>query len=110
MQVPGSLDEALDLLSREPGPWRPLAGGTDLMVPFAAGRLPDTRFLSLQRLEALRAIEPDDQGITLGALATYTERARAIRSCSGTCPTWCRAPWSPARWPSRTGAPWAATW
>ena len=78
VQVPGSLEEALDLLAREPGRWRPLAGGTDLMVPFAAGRLPDTRFLSLQRLEALRAIEPDDEGITLGALATYTQ-VRSIR-------------------------------
>ncbi len=71
--VPESLDEALDLLSREPGTWRPLAGGTDLMVPFAAGRLPDARFLSLHRLEALRALEPDPRGITLGALATYTQ-------------------------------------
>jgi CO/xanthine dehydrogenase FAD-binding subunit len=43
------------------------------MVPFAAGRLADTRFLSLQRLDALRAIETDEDGITLGALVTYTE-------------------------------------
>ncbi len=73
VQVPGSLQEALAILSREPGLWRPLAGGTDLMVPFAAGRLPDTRFLSLQRLDDLRRIETDDEGITIGALATYTD-------------------------------------
>jgi len=71
--VPASLEEALGLLGREPGRWRPLAGGTDLMVPFAAGRLPDTRFLSLQRLDALRAVEADEEGVTIGALATYTQ-------------------------------------
>jgi len=76
VRVPANLEEALDVLAREPGRWRPLAGGTDLMVPFAAGRLPDTRFLSLQRLDPLRAIEADDEGITLGALATYTDMRR----------------------------------
>jgi CO/xanthine dehydrogenase FAD-binding subunit len=73
VQVPGSLQEALEILAREPGRWRPLAGGTDLMVPFAAGRLADTRFLSLQRLDVLRAVEPDPEGITFGALVTYTQ-------------------------------------
>lgn len=71
--VPATLDEALATLAREPGIWRPLAGGTDLMVPFAAGRLGDTRFLSLQRLDEMRAIAADADGITLGALATYTD-------------------------------------
>jgi CO/xanthine dehydrogenase FAD-binding subunit len=70
--VPATLQEALEILAREPGRWRPLAGGTDLMVPFAAGRLADTRFLSLQRLDALRGIETDAEGITFGALVTYT--------------------------------------
>jgi CO/xanthine dehydrogenase FAD-binding subunit len=74
--VPASLEEALATLAREPGAWRPLAGGTDLMVPFAAGRLPDTRFMSLQRLDGLRAIEADEDGVTLGALATYTDLRR----------------------------------
>jgi len=72
VQVPATLQEALEILAREPGRWRPLAGGTDLMVPFAAGRLADTRFLSLQRLDALRGIETDAEGITFGALVTYT--------------------------------------
>jgi CO/xanthine dehydrogenase FAD-binding subunit len=73
VEVPGSLREALELLHAEPGRWRPLAGGTDLMVPFAAGRLGDTRFLSLHRLDELRAIEADPEGITFGALVTYTQ-------------------------------------
>jgi CO/xanthine dehydrogenase FAD-binding subunit len=73
VQVPGSLAEALEGLHREPGAWRPLAGGTDLMVPFAAGRLADTRFLSLHRLAELRAVELTDAGLVLGALVTYAQ-------------------------------------
>jgi CO/xanthine dehydrogenase FAD-binding subunit len=71
--VAGSLEEALGLLAEQPGSWRPLAGGTDLMVPFAAGRLPDHQFLSLHRLGSLRTIEADSAAVTIGALATYTE-------------------------------------
>jgi CO/xanthine dehydrogenase FAD-binding subunit len=74
--VPGSLGEALELLAAEPRELRPLAGGTDLMVPFAAGRLGATRFLSLQRLEELRGIQVTGEGITLGALVTYTDVRR----------------------------------
>jgi CO/xanthine dehydrogenase FAD-binding subunit len=43
------------------------------MVPFAAGRLADTRFLSLQRLGELRGIEADASAVTFGALVTFTE-------------------------------------
>ena len=73
VEVPATLLEALALLARQPGHWRPLAGGTDLMVPFAAGRLEDTRFLSLQRLEELGAIEVEEGAITFGARVTYRE-------------------------------------
>ena len=73
VQVPGSLGEALLLMGQEPGRWRPLAGGTDLMVPFAAGRLEATRFLSLQRLDELRAIEVEPGTITFGTLVTYSQ-------------------------------------
>jgi len=73
VRVPATLEEALELLAREPGRWRPLAGGTDLMVPFASGRCPDTRFLSLQCLDGLRTVEVTEGAITFGALTTYTE-------------------------------------
>ena len=69
VKVPGSLEEALAALAQEP--WRPLAGGTDLMVPFAAGRLGDTRFLSLQRLDALRGISVTATEVIFGTLATF---------------------------------------
>ena len=73
VEVPASLEEALQWLAREPGQWRPLAGGTDLMVPFAAGRLADTRFLSLHRLDELRTLDVDATSLTFGALVTYTQ-------------------------------------
>jgi CO/xanthine dehydrogenase FAD-binding subunit len=73
VRVPATLEEALGLLAREPGIWRPLAGGTDLMVPFASGRLRDTHFLSLQSLDSLRTVEEDDRNLTLGTLVTYTQ-------------------------------------
>jgi len=72
-----SLEEALELLAREPGVWAPIAGGTDLMVVHNAGRLKPTRFLDLSRLGALRGIEEDDAALTFGALTTFTE----VRAC-----------------------------
>lgn len=71
--APSSLPEALDLLGREPQDWRPLAGGTDLMVLFTAGRLPETRFLDLSGLSELKGIEVQEDAVLLGALCTFTE-------------------------------------
>ena len=72
VHTPSSLDAALAFLAEHPD-WRPLAGGTDLMVPFAAGRLPDFNFLNLDPLDELRGIELTDASLTLGALTTYSE-------------------------------------
>lgn len=73
VHTPASLVGALEILFAEKGAWRPLAGGTDLMVPFAAGILPFTRFLNIWNLEELRGIEVSADSITLGALSTYSE-------------------------------------
>jgi CO/xanthine dehydrogenase FAD-binding subunit len=78
VKTPGSLQEALDALAAGGG-WRPLAGGTDLMVPFASGRLEPTRFLSLHRLDELRSIELADGHLTFGALVTYSALRRDAR-------------------------------
>ena len=72
--TPSSLDEALTLLAAHPDA-RPLAGGTDLMVPFAAGRLPDRLFLNLWRLEELRGIVVSDGEVTCGALTLFRDIA-----------------------------------
>lgn len=78
VRVPATLAEALACLAAEPGRWRPLAGGTDLMVVFNAGNLDSTRFLDLSRIEELRGIAEDERGLGFGALATFSE----IRECA----------------------------
>jgi CO/xanthine dehydrogenase FAD-binding subunit len=76
LAMPSSLDEALRLLADEPGQWRPLAGGTDVMVLFNAGRLPWRRFFSIWHLAELRGIEVGPGEVALGALTTYSELRR----------------------------------
>jgi CO/xanthine dehydrogenase FAD-binding subunit len=76
LRVPGSLSEALALLSREPGVWQPFAGGTDLMVLLEAGKLSHRKFLSLTKLADFRGIEVKSEAVILGALTTYTEIQR----------------------------------
>ena len=79
LRVPGSLSEALALLTREPEVWQPFAGGTDLMVLLEAGKLSHKRFLSVAGLDDLRGIETDADYLTLGALTTYTEIQKTER-------------------------------
>ncbi|MFQ5777247.1 MAG: FAD binding domain-containing protein [Terriglobia bacterium] len=76
LRAPGNLTEALTLLEREPGVWKPLAGGTDLMVLFEAGQLAHRKFLSLWHLAELKGIEVAADAVSLGALATYTDVLR----------------------------------
>ncbi len=77
VHVPASLGEALDLMAQRPGIFTPLAGGTDLMVVYNAGRLKPTCFLDLSRLAELRGIEEDATSLCFGALTTFTE----LREC-----------------------------
>ena len=73
---PRGLAEAYDVMAG--GPVRPIAGGTDLMVALT-GELgePPERILDLWRLDELRGIAIDGDGISLGALTTYTEIRRS---------------------------------
>ena len=73
LTTPSSLADALALLKREPGVWKPFAGGTDLMVLLEAGKLPHRNYINIWGLKELRGIEVTDSHITLGALTTYTE-------------------------------------
>jgi CO/xanthine dehydrogenase FAD-binding subunit len=69
---PGSLDGVLSLLADAPGTWTPIAGGTEVMVQFAAGRLRARRLVSIFGLPELTAIEISPEELTLGAGVTYT--------------------------------------
>src|SRR5271165_973503 len=68
--APTALSDALALVADHR---RPIAGGTDLMVLFEAGKLADRRLVSLHALSELRGIVSTAGHVTIGALATYTE-------------------------------------
>jgi len=70
---PEHLGEALDLLAKDNGKWKPFAGGTDLMVLLEAGKLPHTNYVSIWNLKELRGIEVIETTVTLRALTTYTD-------------------------------------
>lgn len=71
--APGKLDAVVSLLANEPGQWLPIAGGTDVMVQYAAGTLSARKLVSIWNLAELRAIEILPDEIRIGAGCTYTE-------------------------------------
>ena len=73
LQAPDSLSAVLSLLAREPGQWLPIAGGTDLMVQYAAGKLAPRKLVSLWNLPELRTIETLEEEIQIGGACTYTD-------------------------------------
>jgi CO/xanthine dehydrogenase FAD-binding subunit len=76
LEAPRDLATALERMAREPGAWKPFAGGTDLMVLLEAGKLPHHKFVNIWGLPELRGIELTAAHVTLGALTTYTELRR----------------------------------
>ncbi len=76
---PTRLEEAYALLADASGaPWRPLAGGTDLMVQMTGGiGEPPERVLDIWAVNELRGIGVDADAIVIGALTTYTELRRS---------------------------------
>src|SRR5256886_6677063 len=73
LETPAGLDQAVDLLARAPGSWKPFAGGTDLMVLLEAGKLPHRNYLNIWNLKELRGIEVSEANVSMGALTTYTD-------------------------------------
>ena len=74
---PTSLSEAYELLAGGDA-WRPIAGGTDLMVQIT-GELapPPERVLDLWGLRELREVALVDGSLVIGALTTYTQLRRS---------------------------------
>jgi CO/xanthine dehydrogenase FAD-binding subunit len=75
--TPASLHSALDDLAQHPGA-RAFAGGTDLMVVLEAGQLPPGRYVSLQNCRELLGIEETNDGVSIGAMTTYTEIRNSV--------------------------------
>ncbi len=71
--APANLQAAVSLMAAEPGAWLPIAGGTDVMVQYAAGKLPARKLISIWNLPELRRIEILPDEIRIGAGCTYTD-------------------------------------
>ena len=71
--APGTLSAIVSLLAERPGEWLPIAGGTDVMVQFSAGKLAARKLVSLWNLPELRRIEVSASEIVIGAACTYTD-------------------------------------
>jgi CO/xanthine dehydrogenase FAD-binding subunit len=74
-ESPRRLEAAYALLAdTDDAPWRPLAGGTDLMVQIT-GEIgePPKRVLDIWALDELRGIRVQGDMLEIGALTTYTE-------------------------------------
>jgi len=72
-RTPASLKDAVKLLAEEPQAWLPIAGGTDVMVQFAAGTLAARKLLNIWNLPELRRIEVLPNEIRIGAGSTYAD-------------------------------------
>lgn len=78
-ESPNRLEAAYALLAdASAAAWRPLAGGTDLMVQMT-GEIgePPERVLDIWALDELRGISVDAGALVIGALTTYTELRRS---------------------------------
>jgi CO/xanthine dehydrogenase FAD-binding subunit len=73
LAAPGTLQGVLALHANEPGSWLPIAGGTDLMVLYAAGKLQARKLVSIGGLPELRNIEVSSNEVRIGAGCTYTD-------------------------------------
>lgn len=76
LTAPTTLSEALTLLAKNLGQHTLIAGGTELMVALAAGRLQQKSLLSINHLTELRFINVTPNAITLGANTTFTDIRR----------------------------------
>lgn len=81
---PTSLAEAYGLLAGDG--WRPVAGGTDLLVQLngGLGTAPE-RVLDIWKLSELRGISLEEEALVMGALTTYTDIRRS-ELCRGHLP------------------------
>lgn len=70
---PGNLDAVLHLMRDEAGQWTPLAGGTEIMVQFGAGRLAARNLVNIGSLPELREIVETDAALSIGGGCTFSQ-------------------------------------
>jgi len=64
-----TLHEACDRVAEG---YRPLAGGTDVMVLFSSGKLAHPKWVDISGVDELRQVRVDEVTFDMGALTTYT--------------------------------------
>lgn len=74
--APHSLEHVLALMAEEPGTWTPVAGGTEVMVQFGAGKLAARRLVDIGGLAELRTIAERGDELHVGAGITYADLRR----------------------------------
>lgn len=71
-----SLTDALTRLAEEPGAWTLIAGGTELMVAHAAGRLNAQKLMSLSTVRELSFMRVEPHWISIGGGTTFGQIRR----------------------------------
>jgi len=74
-QAPASLDEACRIMAHFGDRARLLAGGTDLLIALKRKQARPALVVALDRVEELKGIATDSDGILIGARTTVTELA-----------------------------------
>ena len=73
IERPGTIDEALKMLSDNPN-LKIIAGGTDVLIHLRHGNLEEAELLSLRSISGLDEIKVMEDGtISIGAMATFAE-------------------------------------
>lgn len=66
-EAPGTIDQAVEILSQADGITRVLAGGTDVIVQMRSGMVEPDLLLDIKRIDGLYDITPEDGGFRVGA-------------------------------------------
>jgi len=74
---PKSVEEALEILTREGERAKVVAGGTDLIIQMKEGVIRRKKLIDIFNLDELRYIKLDDNVIRIGALTSFSEIARS---------------------------------
>ena len=69
---PANLRLVLSLMAAEPAQWLPIAGGTDVMVLYSAGKLTSRKLINIWNIPELQQIEVFPESVRIGAGCTYT--------------------------------------
>lgn len=72
-EAPQTLDEAVRLLSGEPGLAKILAGGTDLLVQIRTDIIEPDLVVDIKRIDEVRTIRQENGGFRIGAAVTGAE-------------------------------------